>query len=228
MEEILSILNQERSEVDLKIIISSLFISSGLGVVSIIFASFNKYAYLRDSYHILIGALLPCIGYIIVYVIGSNLALSLGMIGALSIIRFRTPVRSSYELIIYFLLLTIGISMKVNLFIALTLALFSILCFIIINEKTLSILHLKKISKIFDNNYLNNKKFTILVDINYSKENEQKLLLNKNLLSLAMNSDKSNILSLNLNFELKEDLNSFLKLWEKDIISYDIYSSDKV
>ena len=150
------------------------------------------------------------------------------MIGALSIIRFRTPVRSSYELIIYFLLLTIGISMKVNLFIALTLALFSILCFIIINEKTLSILYLKKFSKLFDNNNSNNKKFTLLVDINYSKDNEQKFLSNKNLLSLAKNSDKTNVLSLNLNFELKEDLNNFLKLWDKDIISYDIYSSDKV
>ena len=36
------------------------------------------------------------------------------MIGALSIIRFRNPVRSSLELVIFFALMTIGISFAVN------------------------------------------------------------------------------------------------------------------
>ena len=37
------------------------------------------------------------------------------MIGALSIVRFRTPIRTPYELVHYFSLLTIGISAKVDL-----------------------------------------------------------------------------------------------------------------
>ena len=68
--------------------------------------------------------MLPILGLVITTVIGSNIALSLGMIGALSIIRFRTPVRSSYELTIYFLLLTIGIAAKVDLGIAFILTIF--------------------------------------------------------------------------------------------------------
>ena len=58
--------------------------------------------------------LLPIIGFIIVKVIGENIALSLGMVGALSIVRFRNPVRSSFELVIFFGLITTGISMASN------------------------------------------------------------------------------------------------------------------
>ena len=47
--------------------------------------------------------LLPLIGLVITTVISGNIALSLGMVGALSIIRFRHPVKSPLELSIYFL-----------------------------------------------------------------------------------------------------------------------------
>ena len=58
--------------------------------------------------------LLPIIGFIIVKVIGESIALSLGMVGALSIVRFRNPVRSSFELVIFFGLITTGIAMASN------------------------------------------------------------------------------------------------------------------
>jgi|TARA_Y100000031_G_C8227827_1_gene389318 hypothetical protein len=58
--------------------------------------------------------LLPIIAYIITKTIAGNIALSLGMIGALSIVRFRHPVKSALELIIYFDLITIGISTSVR------------------------------------------------------------------------------------------------------------------
>ena len=48
--------------------------------------------------------ILPVVGYIIATVIAGNIALSLGMIGALSIVRFRHPVKNSLELIIFFCL----------------------------------------------------------------------------------------------------------------------------
>jgi len=54
--------------------------------------------------------MLPLIGLVITQVISGNLALSLGMVGALSIVRFRHPVKSPLELTIYFLLLTVGIT----------------------------------------------------------------------------------------------------------------------
>ena len=44
--------------------------------------------------------LLPIITYVITKTISGNIALSLGMIGALSIVRFRHPVKSALELVI--------------------------------------------------------------------------------------------------------------------------------
>ena len=46
---------------------------------------------------------------IIMMAIGGNLALSLGMVGALSIVRFRTPVKDSKDLTFLFWSITVGI-----------------------------------------------------------------------------------------------------------------------
>ena len=76
--------------------------------------------------------LLPVIGYVISTVIAGNIALSLGMIGALSIVRFRHPVKNSLELIIFFALLTLGVaaSVDINWAILLLLVVLSVLIFI--------------------------------------------------------------------------------------------------
>ena len=59
--------------------------------------------------------LLPILTYVITSVISGNIALSLGMVGALSIVRFRNPVRSPLELSIYFGAITMGITAAVSL-----------------------------------------------------------------------------------------------------------------
>ena len=59
--------------------------------------------------------LLPILTYVITGVISGNIALSLGMVGALSIVRFRNPVRSPLELSVYFGSITMGIAASVNL-----------------------------------------------------------------------------------------------------------------
>jgi hypothetical protein len=58
--------------------------------------------------------MLPVITFIITNVISGNIALSLGMVGALSIVRFRTPIRSPLELTILFALITMGISAQID------------------------------------------------------------------------------------------------------------------
>lgn len=58
---------------------------------------------------------LPLLTYIITSVISGNIALSLGMVGALSIVRFRNPVRSPLELSVYFCAITMGIAAAVDL-----------------------------------------------------------------------------------------------------------------
>lgn len=59
--------------------------------------------------------LLPILTYVITSVISGNIALSLGMVGALSIVRFRNPVRSPLELSVYFGAITMGITAAVSL-----------------------------------------------------------------------------------------------------------------
>ena len=84
-----------------------------------------KQNWVNTVHYLITFLLLPPITLIITNVISNNLALSLGMIGALSIVRFRNPVRNPLELVIYFGLITIGISFGVN-------AKFGLLLFLII------------------------------------------------------------------------------------------------
>ena len=76
--------------------------------------------------------ILPVITYVITKTIAGNIALSLGMIGALSIVRFRHPVKSALELIMYFDLITIGIATSVRTKWAIQLVLVSIIVIVLI------------------------------------------------------------------------------------------------
>jgi len=58
--------------------------------------------------------IIPFVTFVITKVISGNIALSLGMIGAMSIVRFRNPVKSPLELVMYFALITIGIAANVR------------------------------------------------------------------------------------------------------------------
>ena len=94
--------------------------------------SFLKFDWIKSTFQLLNFLLLAPIGYAITSSISSNIALSLGMVGALSIIRFRTPVKNSFELVVYFLLLTIGITGSVDMMVSITLTIL-IITFLKIN-----------------------------------------------------------------------------------------------
>ena len=59
--------------------------------------------------------ILPVVTFIITKVISGNIALSLGMVGALSIVRFRNPVKSPLELTVYFYSIAMGIATAVSI-----------------------------------------------------------------------------------------------------------------
>lgn len=59
--------------------------------------------------------ILPIVTFFLTKVISGNIALSLGMVGALSIVRFRNPVKSPFELATYFAAISYGIAASVNL-----------------------------------------------------------------------------------------------------------------
>ena len=94
------------------ILISFLSVSSGLLIyLTLIFIKQN---WVNTIHYLITFLLLPPITFVITNVISNNLALSLGMIGALSIVRFRSPVKNPLELVIFFALITLGIAFGVD------------------------------------------------------------------------------------------------------------------
>jgi len=92
-----------------------LLLSSALGLyIRLLLSVVSHQLWLRNYSQYLVFGLLPITGYIITSVISTNIALSLGMVGALSIVRFRTPVKNPSELVIYFCLITVGIVVNVS------------------------------------------------------------------------------------------------------------------
>ena len=94
-------------------IISS-FLSVASGFLIYLTLIIIKQNWANTIHYLITFLLLPPITFIITNVISNNLALSLGMIGALSIVRFRSPVKNPLELVIFFSLITLGISFGVD------------------------------------------------------------------------------------------------------------------
>ena len=92
--------------------------------------------------------ILPFVTYIITKTISGNIALSLGMIGAMSIVRFRNPVKSALELVMYFALITMGIAASVRTKWAIQLIIITLS--VIIGVKLI-----QKISKKFNKSFYN-------------------------------------------------------------------------
>jgi hypothetical protein len=123
--------------------------------------------------------LLPILTYIITSVISGNIALSLGMVGALSIVRFRNPVRSPLELSVYFGAITIGISTAVSINWS----------FLLLGSVTLVVIILYAMQKI--TNILSLKPFFI----NSFSEGNQTSMLQVTASSEIKELDSSNLLS---------------------------------
>ncbi|MDC0435757.1 DUF4956 domain-containing protein [Pelagibacteraceae bacterium] len=177
------------------------------------FNSFYGFKYFRDKFHLYIGLILPVLGFTITTVIGTNLALSLGMIGALSIIRFRTPVRSSYELVIYFILLTVGVAAHVDLIIAILLTL-SCLSVILILQKT----------------YFSNEKSnaldakTLLAELSFEKEIPLEFYDDEKISSIQIvTKDGKKLIRLNIKIENSNHVKEFINKWKSNLISHEFY-----
>ena len=165
------------------------------------------------SYHYLgTFILLPNIAYVITTVIAGDIALSLGMIGALSIVRFRHPVRSNFELTMYFALLTLGIAAGVNAKLAFLLLAIVFLTIIGIEifQYLGKFLNFKIFQVSFNEGISNN-----ILEISSNKKN-MKIQENKNLVE-SYYSKTENLYSFKLVFKNKRDLDQFLKeIYEDD------------
>ncbi len=153
---------------------------------------------------------LPLITYVITNTISNNIALSLGMIGALSIVRFRHPVKSPLELIMYFALITVGIATSVRTKWAIQLIV--VIIIIILVVKFFQILS-KKYGKSFYNTSFNEGVNSNTLEVTANSKID---LIEKNefLMSSFNDYDEKKVIY-RLNFESKKDLQSFKESIEK-------------
>ena len=114
--------------------------------------------------------ILPVITFVITKVISGNIALSLGMVGALSIVRFRNPVKNSFELVTFFVLISIGIVATANFIYTIALTGFVIII-ITLTELTEKLFD-KKNKKIFTLSFREGESLTVL-ELVLKKEKKQ-------------------------------------------------------
>ena len=224
MDQFISLLLQfysrlNPSNLDLLFLIIKLPFCLLSGLIVCYINSYKSFPWLRNSLNLYVGGMLPVLGLVITVVIGSNIALSLGMIGALSIIRFRTPVRSSYELTIYFLLLTIGIAAKVHLGVSITLTIVGCLLLPIIS-------FFKKISK---NEIETGRNINLNMIVNFDQL--KTLLKNDNMADLSVvriNDNSDYEININVSFLSNLDEINFINKWKPQIIKLNVFKENKV
>jgi len=199
--------------IELLLLVIKIFFSAIGGIIITVSHSFFSYQWLRNNFNLYVGVSLPVIGLIITTVIGSNIALSIGMLGALSIVRFRTPIRTPYELVHYFSLLTLGISAKVDLNISIILVfLLSILPFFI-----------KKFSKFKTNKSTDTKQLIINLNINLNDSEIKKFSEERSVKNFSVKKGKdSNEVSALAIFSDDKEKDKFLEQWSSKIKSYDV------
>lgn len=126
----------EESSISVGVVALSVVLSFLLGLaISLVYKkTFRGVSYSQSFVTTL--ALLAPITTIVMLTIGSNLARAFGLVGALSIIRFRTVIKDTKDIMMVFLSLVIGLSVGTqNYHIAVVGALL-ILAFIIIMDRT--------------------------------------------------------------------------------------------
>jgi hypothetical protein len=163
--------------------------------------------------------ILPVVTYVITKTISGNIALSLGMIGAMSIVRFRNPVKSALELIMYFALITIGIAASVRTKYAILLVL--VIVFTIISAKIIQVIF-RKYNRSFYTMSFNEGVDLNIIEIQ-SNEKIQTLEENINLKNIiTLTSEKE--FFYRLGFENRNELNELKKKIEanKNIKKIDI------
>ena len=184
-------------------IILSTIVASILGLIVFLVHSYFLNQYLRTKNNLALALMLPMITAIITKTISTNLFLSLGMIGALSIVRYRTPVKSTYELTLLFALVTIGISSIVNIKYSIFLTILIVLISIVLH-----VLSKFNLIKDFDSeNDINNSQ----VILKTSSKFEENILNNYqgNLISKEQDFENENYKIFVFKFNSSEKANNF-------------------
>jgi len=153
--------------------------------------------------------ILSSIVFLVILVVKSSLALSLGLVGALSIVRFRTPIKEPEELVYLFLVIAAGLGCGAN---QLKITILGILLSLLIiylyslasSKKNIDYLETLNIAIIINHEISDN-------DINNIIDKISKISKQVKFISMSRNSDSTNI-----NLDLKiENFKNLVTLTDK-------------
>ena len=166
--------------------------------------TFTGQAWAKSHSQTVTFLILPVITYVITKTISGNIALSLGMIGALSIVRFRHPVKSALELIMYFDLITVGIAMSVRTKWAIQLVLCTVLVIVLVKIfQNIS----KKFGKSFYNMSFNEGNISNSLEV--ISKTKIKIIEDSEFLVNYLSDTSSNFYTYRLSFNDKNSLQEF-------------------
>ena len=160
---------------------------------------------------------------IIITIVKSSLALSLGLVGALSIVRFRAAIKEPEELVYLFLIISIGLACGAGQFQVIIIGIIIILILIFLHSKSTSKIKIKNLDKL---------SLSIICNFNAKEkeiENLKNLLLKKSdfikLISLVK-SDSSTTLNFQIQIKNFQALNSVVNSIQKKNVKVVVAQSD--
>jgi len=124
---------------------------------------------------------------LVIYIVKSSLALSLGLVGALSIVRFRTPIKEPEELAYLFICIAAGLGYGANQTIPTTVAVILILLLV----------YLLKIKKV----RTTNKNIFLNLEIETNDKNTSEISKNINQI-LKSENDNFNLIKLDISNDI--------------------------
>lgn len=116
--------------------------------------------------------------FFVVFIVKSSLTLSLGLVGALSIVRFRTPIKDPLELAILFACIGVGIGLAVQAYILVIIFYLTVVIFIVFSSlvDNLNLFKFKKDSKVIEVESNNSFQHILITDYFNEKNINIKLL----------------------------------------------------
>lgn len=199
------------STVTLIDVMFSLIMSAILNIILAKFYAFTHegYSYSRSFMNsiVLVGIIIA----LIMIIIGSNIARAFALVGAMSIVRFRNPVKDSRDLVFIFAAIAIGMACGTQFYQFGAIFLF-IFCFLLISFKYF------RFGDISDKNYV----IKLRVKTKDRKNLEELIRLNTvkySIISIEKSLSNKSEENLILEFELSKNFshNDFLKKIEEDI-----------
>ena len=209
MENLNDLLSVEQfAQQSISIVLINLFLCMML--VSLVGWFYKKFSRsLGGKTHV--GAILPLIGltvFMVITVVKSSLALSLGLVGALSIVRFRTPIKEPEELGYLFLTIAIGLGFGAGFSMLTIVISFAILAYLYFVGTT------KGTSKI-------DGEYTLLIKLSQDKFNQVTDIIGTKVTAYKLIRTESNENKINAYFNIS--VNEEFKLQE---LIHDLKNSD--